>query len=240
MRERTEVSNDGDHVAPRRTVAAAIPCHNEAPTIARVIAGLTASYPFSDIAVFDNASTDGTADAARHAGATVHDVPMLGKGNAVCAAFALLDADVIVLIDGDGTYDPADVAAVIEPVLHGEADMVIGERARFESRRAFPPLRRAANRAISTVVGLLLGIRLHDALSGYRALSRDLIRRVALRSEGFDIEIEMLAESCRLGARVFEVPVGYRERDADSVSKLAPIPDAIRILGTAFRSRMRR
>lgn len=234
------MSSQSDRVSPRTSVAAAVPCHNEAATIARVIAGLAAGYPFSEIVVFDNASTDGTAEAARGAGATVHDVPVLGKGNAVRAAFAVLEADVIVLIDGDGTYDPADVASVIEPVLRGEADMVIGRRTTLETRRALPLLRRLANRAITATVGLLFGIRLHDALSGYRAVSRDLVSRAELESDGFDIEIEMLAASCRLGLRVWEVPVGYREREAGSVSKLAPVPDALRILATAYRLRSRR
>lgn len=217
----------------------AIPCHNEAAAVSKVVRGFAASLPDARVVVFDNASTDATSEAACSCGADVRTVGELGKGNAVRAAFGALDSDVIVLIDGDGTYDPADAEAVVGPVLRGEADMVVGERMTLASPRAFLPWRSAGNRIITFAVGRLYGRRFIDTLSGYRAVSRDLLDRIDLHSTGFEIEVELLAEALKAGARIVEVPVRYDARHEGSRSKLLPIRDALRILATAVRRRPR-
>jgi glycosyltransferase involved in cell wall biosynthesis len=192
------------------------------------------------VVVYDNGSTDGTAAIALAAGAHVSSVPELGKGNAVRAAVSEFCGDVLIFIDGDATYDPADAPALVAPILDGSADMVVGERMTRATARAFKPFRRAANRAITRAVDALLGIRNRDVLSGYRALSREFAGRLELDSTGFEIEVELLSEARRLGARVAEIPASYDARDDESSSKLIPVADALRILSTAWRKRPRR
>jgi glycosyltransferase involved in cell wall biosynthesis len=218
-------------------VVAVIPCHDEAHTVARVIEGFSASLPDARVIVVDNGSTDETADAARAAGAEVLAVPALGKGNAVRAAVAGLTAAVIVLIDGDATYDSAQAAAVVRPVVSGDADMAIGDRLTHPSSHAFLPFRHSANAIITFAVDAILGTHCGDVLSGYRALSGELLERMELHAEGFEIETELLCEARRLGARVVDVPIGYEKRHSESRSKLVPVGDAIRILWTAWRLR---
>jgi glycosyltransferase involved in cell wall biosynthesis len=218
-------------------VLAAIPCHNEVHTVASVVEGLARSLPGARIVVVDNGSTDGTARAAIDAGAEVMTVVAVGKGNAVRAIFAETDRDVVLLIDGDATYDPADAPAVVRPVLAGEVDMAVGERMSRAEHDAFLPLRRTANRAITWCVNALLKTSATDVLSGYRALSRRTVESMRLASDGFEIETEILCEVQRLGVVTTDVPVRYDKRHTSSRSKLLPMRDALRILATAWRGR---
>jgi glycosyltransferase involved in cell wall biosynthesis len=204
-----------------------------------MVAGFSASLPTAQVVVLDNASSDDTAQIARDAGALVQTVAQLGKGIAVRAGFESIDADVILLIDGDGTYDPADAPLVLAPVLENRADMVVGERLSLARGHAFKPLRHGANHLITFAVSRMFGRRYKDALSGYRAVTREFIHEAELNSAGFEIEIEMLAAARRLGARVVEVPVHYEARHTMSTSKLVPVRDAIRILSAAWRLRPR-
>jgi glycosyltransferase involved in cell wall biosynthesis len=206
-------------------------------TVAFVVDGLARSLPGARIVVVDNASTDGTASAAALAGAEVIAVPELGKGNAVRALFAALDRDVVLLIDGDSTYDPADAPEIVRPLLEGTSQMAVGERMTRAEHDAFLPMRRTANRAITGCVNAILHTRCTDVLSGYRALDRPLVAQMRLASSGFEIETEILCEARRLGAHVVDVPARYDKRHTSSRSKLLPVRDALRILSTAWRCR---
>lgn len=231
---------DGHTTSPSTAhVAVVVPCLDEAPTIAAVVAGFGRHLPGAQVVVIDNGSTDGTRAAAERAGAIVRTVDARGKGSAVRAALADNEADVVVLIDGDGTYDPADAADVVGPVLRGEADMVIGERMTRLSGNALAPGRRIGNLLITRAVGALTRTRLRDVLSGYRAISGALADKMELRTTGFEIEAELLMESLRAGARIVEVPVTYRARRAGARSKLRPFTDGLLILRTAVRGRRR-
>lgn len=234
-----DVTGTSESTSRSLSVTVAIPCHNEAHTIAEMIAGFSASLPTARVVVLDNASTDDTAQIARDAGAIVQTVTQLGKGRAVRAGFESIDADVVLLIDGDGTYDPADAPLVLAPVLEDRADMAVGERLSLARGTAFKPLRHGANHLITFAVSRMFGQRYRDTLSGYRAVTREFIRDADLSSSGFEIEIEMLAAARRLDARVVEVPVRYEARHPMSTSKLVPIRDAIRILSAAWRLRPR-
>lgn len=213
-------------------IAVLIPCHNEAITIAKVVADFRAAVPEAEIHVFDNASTDETAREASCAGAKVHRVPAKGKGHVVRAMFRDVDADVLLMVDGDDTYAARLARVLLEPVLQGEADMVVGSRMEHHSHTAFRPLHGFGNRLVRAVLSRLFGVRLSDVLSGYRAFSRRFVRSMPVLSQGFEIETELTVFALAHGLVLREVPVPYGERPPGSVSKLHTYRDGYRVLRT--------
>jgi Glycosyl transferase family 2 len=218
--------------APTR-IAVAIPCFNEAAAIATVIAQFRASLPDAAIVVYDNNSTDGTGEIARGLGVRTITVPRQGKGNVVRAAFAdLVEYDVIVLTDGDGTY-PADAAPLlIAPVLAGAADMAVGARQPAPGAGAMTLTRGVGNKLIRAAFWLLIGPGTTDLLSGYRAFNKRFRTTVHLRSAGFEIETELVSEAVARHMRVVEIPILYHPRIAGTESKLRAFRDGQRILVT--------
>jgi hypothetical protein len=226
--------------APR--IAVAIPCYNEAAAIASVVEQFRAALPGAEIVVFDNNSTDGSGDIARGLGVPVQPVPEQGKGHAVRAAFATLaDRDVMILVDGDGTY-PAEAAPVmVAPVLEGAADMVIGARQPEPGvgAMAMSPVRGLGNMLIRGAFRLLIGPGPGDLLSGYRTFSPRFLQTVQLRSQGFEIETELASAAVACGLRTLEVSVPYWPRIAGTVSKLRACRDGWRILATILSQSLR-
>jgi glycosyltransferase involved in cell wall biosynthesis len=220
-------------------VTVVVPCHNEGHTVARVIEGLQTALPRSRVFVVDNASTDNTAAVAASTGAHVLEVAALGKGNAVRAALAQMATEVVLLIDGDATYDATQARALVVPILRGDVDMVTGDRLSHPASQAFLPFRQGGNLAITFIVNVILGTKCHDVLSGYRALSSAILDRMDLHSEGFEIETEILCLARGMDSRMVDVPIAYKKRHVLSHSKLIPIRDAVRILATAWRLRPR-
>ncbi len=222
-------------------IAVAIPCFNEAAAIGAVIEQFRTALPGAEIVVFDNNSTDGSAGAAMEHGARVESVGDQGKGHVVRAAFALLaDRDVVVLVDGDGTY-PAEAAPLLAaPVLDGTADMVVGARQPEPGARAMSPVRGLGNFLIGSAFRLLIGKGTGDLLSGYRAFSPRFLRTVTLRSAGFEVETELAIEAVGRKMRTLEVSVPYRPRIAGTQSKLHPLHDGWRILKTIVVHGLRR
>ncbi len=219
----------------------AIPCFNEAAAIRTVIAQFRAALPGAEIVVFDNNSTDGTAEAARDEGVRVEPVPEQGKGHAVRAAFALLrDRDAVVLVDGDGTYPAEAVPLLVAPILEGTVDMVVGARQPVPGAKAMSPVRGLGNLLIRTAFHLLIGPGTGDLLSGYRAFSARFLQTAQLRSEGFEIETELAIEAVTRKLRTLEVSVPYRPRIAGTVSKLRAFRDGRRILKTILAQGLRR
>lgn len=223
---------------PALRIAAIIPCYNEALAIPKVVADFRADLPEAQIHIFDNNSTDGTAAEAIRAGAEVVPVPDQGKGHAVRAAFArLADRDVILLVDGDGTY-PAEAAPIlVAPILEGRADMVVGARRPERGAKAMSPLRGIGNLLIRGTFRVLIGRSAGDLLSGYRAFSRRFVESVRLTSAGFEIETELAIAAAMLNLPTLEIPVPYRPRIAGTVSKLSPFRDGRRIIATVMRRR---
>jgi len=214
-----------------RKVAVLIPCLNEELTVGRVVRNFRAELPGASIHVFDNASTDGTSREALRAGAAVATEGCRGKGYVVQAMFQQVEADVYVLVDGDGTYPAAEVHALLEPILRGDADMVVGSRLRA-SGSEFRRLNRVGNRLFACVVNALFRARVTDVLSGFRAIRRSLVRGVALSSGGFAIESELTIKALEHGYRVVEVPTVLHARPAGCPSKLRRFRDGLCILGT--------
>lgn len=214
-------------------VAVAIPCWNEAPTIGAVVAEFRDALPSGSVHVFDNNSTDGSADIARRAGATLHRVRRQGKGNVFRTILDEVTADAVVIVDGDGTYPPEAVHALLAPVINGEADMVVGARVDGASPEALRPLNRIGNRAIVAMVNAMFGTRYTDILSGYRVLGRRFIESVPVLTTGFEIETELTVRALEEGMLVQELPIDYRPRPNGSESKLRPFHDGYRIVLTA-------
>lgn len=231
-----------DAAPPTPPIAVAIPCYNEAPAIADVVARWRAALPEAEVVVFDNNSTDGTGAVALRAGARVVPVPEQGKGHAVRAIFASLsDRPAVVLTDGDGTYPPEEVGRLLGPVLRGEAEMSVGARRPEAGAGAMSPVRGLGNALIRGAFALLIGRGPGDLLSGYRAFGPRFLAEVRPRSSGFEIETELTGEAVARGYRVAEVPVPYHPRAAGTASKLRAGRDGLRILATilALAARLR-
>lgn len=215
-----------------KSIAIGIPCHDEAATVARVVADFRAALPEASIHVFDNASTDGTGELAAAAGAAVHSVPVKGKGGVVRAMFRELDADVIVMVDGDATYPADRVRELVAPVLEGRADMVVGTRLQDYGEASFRPLHVAGNALVLRAINASFGARLTDVMSGYRAFSRRFARTMPVLSQGFEVETEITLHALEHRMPVVEVPIAYGARPEGSVSKLHTVRDGFRVVRT--------
>jgi len=218
--------------SPATRITVAIPCHNEVTTVAKVVQDFRAQLPDADVLVCDNCSTDGTAEAARAAGARVIREKRKGKGFALQAILEHVDSEVCVLVDGDDTYFAEDVHALLEPVLQDRADMVVGERLKAASSEALSQLHRFGNQAILRIINLAFRTSFQDVLSGYRVWNRNFMRSVPLITGGFETETELTLQALEKGMSILELPVRYRARPAGSFSKLSPFADGYRILIT--------
>jgi glycosyltransferase involved in cell wall biosynthesis len=215
-----------------RRVAILIPCRDEAVAIGDVVRGFRAALPEARICVFDNASTDGTAEVARAAGAEVFFEARPGKGQVVRRMFADIKADAYLLVDGDGTYDAAAAPALLDLLFRERLDMVTGARVPVEAAAAYRPGHAFGNRAITGAVRLLFGAGTSDMLSGYRAFSRRFVKSFPALATGFETETEFTVHALELGLPVGEIATRYAERPAGSASKLRTWRDGWRILLT--------
>jgi glycosyltransferase involved in cell wall biosynthesis len=215
------------------SIAIAIPCHNESATIAKVVRDFKQTIPNGRIYVFDNASTDDSAEQAKNAGAQLYRVPSLGKGHVLHTVFDELSEDLIVLVDGDDTYFAEDVALLLKPIQDGEADMVVGERLAAADDGNMRRMNQFGNRMIVGYINRLFGTRYRDVLSGYRVFNRRFVENVPVLTTGFEVETEITLQALAEGLRIVEVPIRYRSRPEDSRSKLRPFADGYRIVLTA-------
>jgi len=216
-------------------IAVLLPCYNEGLTIAKVIADYQELLPEADIYVYDNNSTDDSAKIARQAGAVVVPEYRQGKGFVVRSMFRDIEADVYLMVDADDTYEAADVVALGEDVVAGRADMVVGDRlsgAYFtENKRAF---HNTGNRGVCWLINRIFSSDITDVMTGARAFSRVFVKTYPALSGGFEVETEMTIHALDKDFLVTQRPVGYRDRQEGSVSKLDTIPDGLRVLKTIF------
>jgi hypothetical protein len=212
-------------------VAIMIPCFNEEIAIGDVVAAFRTALPAARIYVYDNNSSDRTAQTARAAGAIVRHEAMQGKGNVVRRMFADIDADVYVMVDGDGTYDAAQAPALVEHLLDHHLDML--NAARVDDRpAAYRRGHRLGNILLTSMVGRFFGNRFNDMLSGYKVFSRRFAKSFPTLAAGFEIETELTIHALQLSMPVDEIASPYRERAEGSVSKLRTFRDGFRILAT--------
>ncbi|TDH59767.1 glycosyltransferase [Dankookia rubra] len=215
--------------APR--IAVLIPCHNEAVAIPRVVEAFRRALPEATIHVYDNNSTDGTAEAARAAGAVVRTERLQGKGHVVRRMFADVEADLYVLVDGDDTYDAAAAPAMVALLLEDQLDMVTGVRV-TAIEAAYRRGHRFGNWMLTGMVAQVFGDRISDMLSGYRVFSRRFVKSFPALSAGFETETELTIHALELNMPVGELPTAYKDRPAGSASKLRTYADGLRILRT--------
>lgn len=215
-------------------LAVLIPCYNEAAAIGRVVTDLRKALPDATIYVYDNNSTDGTADVAREAGAVVRRELLQGKGNVIRRMFADIEADVYVVIDGDGTYDATAAPLLVERLIRDDLDMVTGIRI-ADSSSAYRLGHQFGNRALTGVVANIFGNRCGDMLSGYRVLSRRFVKSFPAMAGGFEIETELTVHALELRMPIADMPTRYGSREAGSTSKLHTIRDGLRIGGMIIR-----
>ena len=206
-----------------------VPCYNEAVSIAGVVRDFRAALPAAQVYVYDNNSRDETARLAREAGAIVCQETRQGKGHVVRRMFSDVDADIYVMVDGDGTYDAASAAAMIDELCRRNLDMVVGCRV-DQQVEAYRPGHRFGNALLTGVVGRLFGRQFSDILSGYRVFSRRFVKSFPALSEGFETETEITIHALELKLPIGEIETPYGARAEGSVSKLNTYGDGLRIL----------
>jgi glycosyltransferase involved in cell wall biosynthesis len=215
-------------------VAVLVPCFNEEAAVATVVVDFRRHLPAAKIFVYDNNSSDHTAEVARAAGAEVRSERRQGKGHVVRRMFADVDADIYVLVDGDATYDAASAPRMIDKLMSDHLDMVVGFRV-DQSEAAYRPGHRTGNLMLTGFLSSVFGEAFKDILSGYRVFSRRFVKSFPVLSDGFEIETELSVHALELALPVAEIETPYYARPAGSFSKLNTWRDGFRILGTILK-----
>jgi len=219
-----------EHNKPK--IAVLIPCYNEEKTIASVVRDFRLQLPDAEIYVFDNNSTDNTVKEAMEAGAIVRYERRQGKGHVVRSMFRHVDADIYVMVDGDGTYPAQRVHELINPIIAGEADMVIGSRLHTMADSRFNVLNRIGNKIFLFILNTIFRVHVTDLLSGYRAFSNRVVKSLPILSRGFEIETELTVKCLERDYRIQEIPVNLGTRPKGSKSKIKVFKDGFLILNT--------
>ncbi|HUW85459.1 MAG TPA: S-layer glycoprotein N-glycosyltransferase AglJ [Methanoregula sp.] len=209
-----------------------IPTLNEELTIGKIIVEFR-ELGYNHILVIDGKSTDNTVKFSRENGATVRTQSGKGKGNAIIEAFEIIEQPYILMLDGDGTYNPKDAEKMLTPLFSGY-DQVIGDRLVNAEGGAFSHLNLFGNHMVNLLFKVAHSRDLHDILSGYRAFTRPAIQQMNLKEKGFEIETEISVEAVRHGQRIMVVPVTYSRRPGTD-TKLSPFHDGIKIVSTIYR-----
>ncbi len=217
-------------------IAVLIPCYNESLTVAKVVEDWKRALPEAVVYVYDNNSTDGTADIARKAGAVVRHEYQQGKGNVIRRMFREVDARVYLMVDGDDTY-PADCAReMADLVLHRQADMVVGDRLSStyftENKR---PFHNFGNSLVRFAINTLFKADIRDIMTGCRAFSFEFVKTFPVLSSGFEIETEMTIHALDKNMKIDQVVIPYRDRPAGSQSKLNTVRDGMKVLRTILK-----
>jgi glycosyltransferase involved in cell wall biosynthesis len=202
-----------------------VPVYNEEPTVGEVLEQVDALPLDKQIVVVDDGSTDGTAKVLDTWRDRPHVVivrqPNRGKGAAIRTAIPHADGEIAVFQDADGEYDPADVQALIDPIVRGRADVVFGSRLQGgKPQRAYLFWHLVGNRMLSLLTNILFNTTISDMETGYKAFRTDVLRSLDLRSDDFAIEPEITAKVCKRKLRVYELPVAYYGRTYDEGKKI--------------------
>lgn len=217
-------------------IAVLIPCYNEARTVEKVVNDFRRALPEAVIYVYDNNSTDGTADLARRAGAIVRHEYRQGKGNVMRRMFREIDAEAYILVDGDDTYPAEAAPEMVRLVTARQADMVVGDRLSStyytQNKR---PFHNFGNDLVRFCTNRLFGGRIKDIMTGYRAFSYQFVKTYPVLSRGFEIETEMTIHALQRHMQVENVVIDYRDRPAGSESKLNTYVDGFKVLCTIVR-----
>ena len=212
-------------------IAVLIPCYNEEQTVVKVIRDVREALPEASVYVYDNNSTDRTAELAQAEGAVVRHEYQQGKGNVIRRMFREIDAECYLMLDGDDTY-PLDCAGgMVDRVLGHGADMVVGDRLSStyftENKR---PFHNFGNSFMRWGINRLFGSDIKDIMTGYRAFSYEFVKTFPVISKGFEIETEMTIHAVNYNMQVENVVVDFRDRPEGSVSKLNTYRDGMRVI----------
>jgi glycosyltransferase involved in cell wall biosynthesis len=210
---------------PAKRVTFIVPVHNEERTLPEVLSRVSGLQLEKQVIVVDDGSTDGTADLLRiwerkdHV--TVLRQPNRGKGAAIRAAIPHIDGDIVVIQDADMEYDPADVPALVEPIMKGIADVVFGSRLTGgRPQRAHMFWHKVGNQFLSLLTSVLFNTTLSDMETGYKAFRTDVLRSLNLRQNDFSIEPEITGKICKRKLRIYEIPISYYGRTYDEGKKI--------------------
>ncbi len=213
------------------STAVLLPCLNEGKSIRKVVGGFREALPTAVVYVYDNGSSDNTAEEAHAAGAKVLIERWPGKGNVVRRMFSDVEADIYLMADGDGTYDPRAAPQMIQCLVEGHLDMVVGTRRDvYENAHRFG--HGAGNRIFNAMYHRFFGPQFTDLFSGYRVFSRRFVKSFPAVSSGFEIETEISVHASQLRVPIAEVPTAYGARELGSDSKLRTVRDSLRIFFT--------
>jgi len=217
-------------------IAVLIPCYNEEKTIAKVVTDFKQNLPEATIYVYDNNSTDRTAELASGAGAVVRHEYMQGKGNVIRRMFREIDAECYIMTDGDDTYPAEYAAELAEKVLKKHADMVVGDRLSStyfsENKR---PFHNFGNSLVRKSINVLFHNDIKDIMTGYRAFSFEFVKTFPVLSSGFEIETEMSIHAVEKNLQVENVIIDYRDRPEGSESKLNTYSDGMKVIRTIVK-----
>lgn len=223
-----------------KKIAVLIPCYNESLTIEKVVSDFRRELPEATIYVYDNNSSDNTAELAEKAGAVVVHEYRQGKGNVIRSMFRDIDADCYIITDGDDTYPAEYAKEMCELVLSGKADMVIGDRLSatyFEENKR--PFHNFGNSLVRGCINTFWtrgksAKKILDVMTGYRAFSPMFVKSFPILSQGFEIETEMTIHALDKNLLIESLPVNYRDRPEGSFSKLNTYVDGAKVLMTIF------
>ena len=217
-------------------IAVLIPCYNESKTIEKVVVDFKRVLPEAKIYVYDNNSTDNTAEIAEKAGAIVRHEFQQGKGNVIRRMFREIDAECYIMADGDDTYPAESARKMVDLVMERHADMVVGDRLSstyFEENKR--PFHNFGNALVRKSINLLFKTDIKDIMTGYRAFSYQFVKTFPVLSKGFEIETEMSIHAADKNMFVENVIIDYRDRPEGSESKLNTYSDGIKVLLTILR-----
>ncbi|MBP9829377.1 MAG: glycosyltransferase [Proteobacteria bacterium] len=209
-------------------IAVLIPCYNEEKAIYKVVMDFKSQLPEAEIYVYDNNSKDNTSSEALRAGAIVKFEPRQGKGHVVRRMFASIEADVYLMVDGDGTYDYSRARELVDTLLSDQLDMVIGVRVE-KTETAHRVGHKFGNQLFNFALKLLFQSNFKDIFSGYRVFSRRMIKSFPAISNGFDIETELSVFALNLKLPVKEVDTDFFDRMEGTQSKLSTFKDGFKI-----------
>ena len=215
-------------------IAVIIPCYQEEKTIGKVVADFKRVLPRAEIFVYDNNCTDATARIAREAGAIVRREKRQGKGYVVASMFEQVEADILVMVDGDGTYDADSIPILLEPILKGDADMTVASRLMEHPENAFRNFHLLGNKLVCAVINKMFGSQIGDIFSGYRAFTREAAAGIPITARGFDVETELTLQALYRGMVIHEIRAPYGARPEGSVSKLRTFSDGFAVLLKLF------
>ena len=217
-------------------MAVLIPCYNESKTIEKVVNDYRKALPEAVIYVYDNNSTDNTAEIAEKAGAVVRHEYQQGKGNVIRRMFREIDAECYIMVDGDDTYPAEYGRKMTDMVLNKHVDMVVGDRLSstyFEENKR--PFHNFGNSLVHWSINALFKSDIKDIMTGYRAFSYQFVKTFPVLSRGFEIETEMSIHALDKNLYVENLVIEYRDRPAGSESKLNTYSDGIKVLKTIAR-----